>query len=135
MIQAYSSNLDVAARVAIPFNNAIIEKGCTAVLSAPATIQLNARGLYMVSVDAYGEPGAAGDVSIQLYRNGVALPQAISSATGATGDLTALSFQTLVQVSQNNTNCCCSSPTTLQVINGDIALTDAHCNIVVTKVC
>lgn len=136
MIQAYSSNIDIAANEAVVFNNVSIKKGCTAVLSGPSTISLNQRGLYMVEVDGYGNAGAAGDVSFQLYRDGAAVPQAISIGTAAAADDTIpLSFTTLVQVTANNSNCCYSSPTTIQVLNGDVALTAAHCNIVVTKVC
>ena len=39
MTEAYTLNVDVAENSAIPFNNVTIQKGCTSVLSAPATIQ------------------------------------------------------------------------------------------------
>lgn len=73
-------------------------------------------------------------VSVQLYKNGVAQPQAVSSATGAVGDTVALSFDTLVQVAENNTCRCCDSPTLVQVLNvGGDATFDI--NVVVTKLC
>lgn len=124
MLEAYSTNVTVTENSAIPFNNMTIEKGCTAKLQSPSTIELNKCGVYMVAVDA----SATATNTIQLYKDGVAQPQAQS--TGAS-----MSFVTLVQVDRNNCNCnCCSSPVTVQVIVESAGtLTDA--NVCVTKVC
>ena len=124
MIQAYSLNVTVPADSSVPFNNVTLQKGCTAVLSGDSTIQLNKCGIYMVEVNA----SSAAAVTLQLYRNGVALPQAQSTGTSP-------SFTCLVQVSENNTCCPCSSPTTIQVKNaGTASATLTDVNIVVTKV-
>ena len=123
MLQAYSTDIDVAAESAIPFNNLSLQKGCTAKLSSPATIQLNKCGVYMVAVDG----SAAASVNIELYKDGVAQPQAQSEGLNP-------SFVTLVQVDHNNSNCCCDSPVNLQVI-ADTAATFSNVNITVTKVC
>jgi len=123
MLEAYSLNVEVGANAAIPFNNVTIEKGCSATLSAPATIELNKCGVYMVSFD-----GVTGTSStVQLYKDEVAQPQAQSTGT-------TVSFVTLVQVPTNNTPCCCTSPVTLRVIN-TTAGTFTNANIVVTKIC
>lgn len=135
MLQAYSSDLDIAANAAFPFNNVTLDKGCGETLSAPASIQLNQRGVYLVEVDGFATPAAETLVSAQLYVNGVAQPQAISSFTGVAATADTFGFKTFVQVAENNCPCnCVSSPTVLQVINGITALTDAHINIVVTKI-
>ncbi len=135
MLQVYSSNLDVAANAAFPFNNVTVDKGCAERLSAPATIQLNQRGVYLVEVDGYATGAAAGDNIIQLYVNGVAQPQAISSFTTAAATIDSFGFKTFVQVTTNNCECnCVTSPTILQVLNGEQALTEAHINVVVTKI-
>lgn len=122
MLQAYSLNVTAAANSAIPFNNVTIEKGTTAILSAPGTINLNKAGVYMVSADASSATAA----TIQLSRDGVLQPQATSP-----------SFTTLVQVSRNNCNCnCITSPVVIRLVNPTAAaetFTDA--NIVVTKIC
>lgn len=124
MLEAYSLNIAVEANAAVPFNNIVLEKGCTAELSAPATIQLNKCGVYMVSVDAV----ASAATTLQLYKDGVALPQAQSTGTG-------VSFVTLVQVDRNNSECnCCSSPVNLKLIS-DTAVTLTNANICVTKIC
>ena len=123
MLEAYSSNVAVVADAAIPFNNVTIEKGCTAKLSAPATIQLNKCGVYMVAFDGV----ASASATAQLYKDGVAQPQAQSTGTN-------LGFTTLVQVPKNNSECnACSSPVNLMVIS-DTAAT-FHANICVTKIC
>jgi len=136
MLQVYSSNLAVAANTVFPFNNVVLDKGCAEVLSAPATIQLNQRGIYLVEMDGYATPDAATEVAVQLMVNGVAQPQAISSFVPATvTDTRTFGFKTFVRVLENNCNCnCLTSPTTLQFMNGDTALTDAHINVVVTKI-
>lgn len=135
MLQAYSSSLSVAANAAFPFNNVTVDKGCAENLSAPASIQLNQRGVYLVEVDGFATGGAGTDSYAQLYVNGVAQPQAISSFATATGTISNFGFKSFIQVAENNCNCnCASSPTVLQVLNGDVALTDAHINVVVTKI-
>ena len=135
MLQAYSSNLTVAANTAFPFNNVTIDKGCGETLSAPASIQLNQRGVYLVEVDGFATGTAAGNNTVQLYVNGVAYPQAVSSFTTAAATISNYGFKTFVQVVNNNCNCnCVSSPTVLQVLNGEQPLTDAHINVVVTKI-
>lgn len=125
MLEAYSLNVTVPQDTAIPFNNTSIEKGCTVKLNGVSTIELNKCGVYMVSVDASSATAA----TIQLFKDGVALPQAQSTGTSP-------SFVTLVPVSENNTKCCCSQPTNIQVRNtGSASATFTDANIVVTKVC
>lgn len=122
MLEAYSLNVEVAADTAIPFQNVSLKKGCTAELSGTNTIALNKCGVYMVSVDASAEAST----TIQLYKDGVAIPQAQS--TGLTP-----SFVTLVQVPENNSCCPCASGVSLKVVN-TTAATFTNANIVVTKV-
>ena len=134
MLQAYSTNITVAANSTCPFNNVTIDKGCADNFAGAGTIQLNKCGVYLVECDGYCEPSAAGDVVIQLYKNGLAQPQAISSFTGTTGNVETFGFKTLVQCDSNNTCCCCTSPTVLQIMTGDIGIQNAHINICVTKI-
>lgn len=123
MLEAYSLNVAVEVDSYVPFNSTSIIKGCTATKPSADTINLNKCGVYMVSVDASAEAST----TLQLYKDGVAQPQAQS--TGLTP-----SFVTLVQVDKNNSCCACSSPTTIQIQNSTATtLTDA--NITVTKIC
>ena len=123
MLEAYSLSVAVGASAAIPFNNVTIEKGCTAKLTAPATIELNKSGVYMVAFDAVSPTST----TVQLIKDGVAQPQAQTNGSS-------LSFTTLVQVPTNNTNCCCTSPVTLRLLN-TVSTTFTNANVCVTKVC
>ena len=123
MLEAYSLNVAVEADYYVPFNSTSIIKGCTATKPSADTIDLNKCGVYMVSVDASAEAST----TLQLYKDGVAQPQAQS--TGLTP-----SFTTLVQVDKNNSCCACSSPTTIQIHNST-ATTLTNANITVTKIC
>lgn len=136
MLQAYSNNIDVAAGAAFPLNSVVVDKGCGETLSGPATIQLNKRGIYLVEVDGFATPDAATMVSAQLYVNGIPQPQAISSFMGTAVTATDnFGFKTFVRVAENNCNCnCFSSPTNIQVINGETAISDVHINVVVTQI-
>ena len=124
MLEAYSLNQTVGTLEAVPFTNVSLKKGCTAVLSGTSTIQLNKCGVYMVEFNA----SATASTTLELYKDGVAQPQAQSTDTS-------IAFTTLVQVTENNSCCPCSSPTTIQIINiddADATLTNA--NIVITKI-
>ena len=122
MLEAYSLNVTAAANSNVPFNSTSLTKGCTVTKPSPDTINLNKCGVYMVSVDC----SAAASTTIQLYKDGVAQPQAQSTGTSP-------SFITLVQVDHNNDCCACSSPTTIQVKN-TVTTTLTDINITVTKV-
>ena len=136
MLQAYSSNITIGANAPISFNNVVVDKGRAEDLTAPASIELNQRGVYLVKVNGFGTGAAQGDATIQLYVNGVAQPQAQCQFSIASGDISNFSFNTLIQVANNNCNCnCYSKPTVLQVWAGDQELTDGYINIIVTKLC
>ena len=123
MLQAYSIGVDVAANGIVPFNNVVIDKGCAENLTGVGTIELEKAGMYLVLVDG----AASVSTTIQLIRNGVALPQA--QATG-----TSLAFSAFIQVPNNNCNCTCrASPVTLQLKNTTEA-TFPNVNIVIRKV-
>lgn len=136
MLELYSLNIEVDENGSIPFNNADLVKGVTAVQTAPATIQLNKSGVYMVQVDASITPAAAGDVSIQLAKNGFLQTGSFSIATGTADDTTTLGFSSLVQVRENYNPCSCtSSPTTIQLINTGQAGTFPIVRMIITKIC
>ena len=124
MLQAYSLNVEAGAGAAFPLTNVVVQKGQSVILSG-ATIQFNKCGVYMLECNG----SAAAAVTIQAMKDGVLLPYA--QGTG-----TAPSFLTLIQVTENNTNCPCTSPTTVQIMNsGDAAATLTDLNVVVTKIC
>lgn len=136
MLELYSLNVEVDENGSIPFNNIDLAKGCTAVLSAPGTVQFNKSGVYMVNVSASITPAAAGDVSIQLAKGGVLELGSFSTATAAADDTIPLGFTSLVQVPRSNNPCnCTSNPTTVQLINTGQAGTFPIVRMVITKIC
>lgn len=123
MLEAYSMNVEVDTDTAIPFNGISLNKGYNEILSSPTTIELNTKGVYLISVDG----SLATETSIQLFKDGVAQEQAQSTGTNP-------GFVTLVQVGRNNCGCCCTSPITIQVKNiGSASATFTDINVVVTK--
>lgn len=139
MIEVFSNGVSVASGVAIPLENVSILKGKTVINSGTRTIQFNKGGIYKVDVNATGVSTTAttGEITIQLMQNGVLSPAAISSETVANATAShALSFSTLVQVPNDNCNCCCKSmPTIITIMNQGVATTFSNINVVVTKVC
>lgn len=122
MIQAYSQNISVNAMQAIPFNSVSLKKGCTAEQTGSTTFALNKCGVYEVTCGV----SAAASETIQLYKDGVAVQEAIRTGTSP-------NFTTLVQVSHDNSPCCaCDSPVTIQVMSVTAA-TLADASIVITK--
>ena len=135
MLQCYSLKQAFTDGAAIPFESVAIQKGQTAVLSAPATIALNKKGIYEVLVDGVvAVATTAESATIQLTKNGIPLDQAQSTVETAVSAPSPFSFSTLVQVTEDNTCCCITSPTTLQVVySGDDST--GSVNVVVTKIC
>ena len=137
MIEAYSNNISVAAAQAITFNSLSLSKGCSVKQQNSSTFIFNKCGVYEVSFDAVANgSGGTGNVIVQLWKDGVSQPQALTSTTLATAtDVEPISFKTLVQVpSNNNNNACCVSPTTIQFENTGVATLFNHANVVITKV-
>lgn len=55
---------------------------------------INCKGTYHLCADVTAEPTGAGDLTVQLYRNGVPLPCAICTETVAAGDTYTLHTET-----------------------------------------
>lgn len=138
MIQAYSNNITVGTAQAIPFSAVSLVKGCSVEQQNLTTFIFNKRGIYLVSVDATANTsGTSGNIVLQLSKNGIARPEAFTSAAStAVADVESLSFEILVQVEDDNALCCCSKePTTIQIQNAGVAAQFGHINIVITKLC
>lgn len=136
MIQVYSDGVAVAAGGTYPLNTAVFNKGNTASQNAVGSVGINTRGVYNVHVDGFATLAAAGVYSIQLTRNGIPLPQAISSMNVAAGEIGSGSFETVIVVEEGNCPCdWTSAATSIGVINPSEAdVTDAHINVLVSKV-
>ena len=127
MIQAINTTATaLTAGQLVPITQKI-RKGCTATLNSN-TISLNSKGTYMVAVNADYTTTAAGDTTLQLLNNGVAIPDAKSTATGTAGGTVTQSFTTLIQV------LCPALPVNL-TLTESAAGTLVNASVVVTKVC
>ena len=138
MIQVYSNGVSVAAGGTYPLNNVTFYKGNTAVQSAAGSVALNKRGVYIVQVDGFATLATAGIYSIQLTRNGVPVPQAISTTNVAAGEIGSGSFTSLITVAENDCPCnWTTSAVTLGIVNPETAedITEGHINMIITKLC
>ena len=98
MVQYYSTGVDVAAGGFFPLNNAAYTKGQTTTHGAPATLELNQRGVYMVSADSFAttvvsgtqpDYGAANSIRVGFFETGH-----IASNGYNVSDITGLTCQT-----------------------------------------
>jgi len=135
MIQAYSDGVTVAANGTYPLNNVVFLKGNTAVAAGAGGIALTKRGIYNVHVNGFATLADAGDYSIQLTRNGVPMPQAISTTALTAAGSANGAFETLVVVEESDCPCnWTSAAVTIGVINpSTVEATNAYINVVVSK--
>ena len=135
MISSYNSTPQaVAADGLITFTTDRVLTGCTATRNG-STFQLNKPGYYYVTFNAVAAATeAAGELVIDLYDNGVAVPGAkAASTTTVVGNNDNYAFATIIRVPPS----CCAIDNTanLTLINTGIAATFANVNISITKIC
>lgn len=127
MLQAINTtSTALTANQLIPLSQKL-RKGCTATLEAN-NISLNSKGVYMVTVNVDFIATAAEVAVLQLFNNGVAIPDAKSSVTATAGGTVTQSFTTLIQVT-------CPAVQTNLTLTESIAGTLTNVSIVVTKLC
>lgn len=95
-IYAANTNATVAANGNIPFGSVIRRFGCNCQLEGGA-ITCCGRGYYEIDCSITMTPVGAGAVGVQLYADGVAVPGATASVTGAAATTENLSFKALVR--------------------------------------
>lgn len=136
MLEVYSTNTTAAAGAPIALSNVSLLKGTSTQLQGVSSIQINKCGVYEVSVSATATADTAGAIIIQLRKDGVLQPQALTSTTAA--DITSqhtLGFTTLVQVTHDNySNCICSTPTIIDFVNTGVETTYNHINVTVVRI-
>ena len=91
----------------IIYDNAYINNGQSIQYTVgSSTANIVKSGLYLVMFSADAIASVAGDISFQLFRNGVAVPAALATVTAAnTTDTNNLTLHTLISVDDS---CCCS---------------------------
>lgn len=110
--------------------NSILDGCSISHVAGSNTVSLLKRGLYQVSVNADIEPTAAGDIAVQLVRNGVAIPGSIATVTGAAATTYNVAFTALVKVLPS---CCVIDNTANLQVQVTAAGTVTNAHIVVVK--
>lgn len=87
----------------VPFGSVVRRCGCDCQLDGDS-ITLRGTGYYDVDISLSTVPSAEGDISIQLYKDGIAVQGATATVTAAAGgDAVNLHVNCVVR------NCCCNS--------------------------
>lgn len=136
MLEIYSKNQTIAASTGIiPFTSTSLKKGCTSELFGTDTVHLNKCGVYEIIFEGEYVAGTAGNINIQMTKNGTVQQQSIRTVIGAsTTESKSVSICTLVQVKDNNTCRCCDSPTVIQFVNTGVGIV-GDSNLTITKLC
>lgn len=98
----------------------VVDSGCSLKLNS-ANVQILKSGLYHISADVTYTPDAAGEAIVQLYKDGVALPCAISTETVAAATIYTTHVETDLLVSV-----CCVNQPSISVRIGGVAGTVDH---------
>lgn len=135
MINSYTNiSQAVAADSTINFDTTRILTGCTVIhADGTPTFTLTKPGYYFVTFNGVVTGTTAGTVTAELLNGAVAVPGAISSASVAVGDITTLSFATIVRVLPSCPSI--DNTTKLTVLNSGVDTTYDNVNINITKLC
>lgn len=101
MLRAYSKNIDVAANTAIPFNVDKFDIGNNiGHTSGSSSITIRNAGFYEVNLDiafTTAEAPTTQPVTIQLYADGVAIPDAVIMTNVTATEVVNCSFNTIIR--------------------------------------
>ena len=118
----------VAVNGIIPLGTIVRRYGCNCNLNGNG-ISINGSGYYDADVSVTAAPTAAGTVTVQLLKDGVAIPGATASATVATaGDSVTLAFPASVRLG------CCSTGSVLTLLLTGVASTVNNAAVRVEKI-
>ena len=135
MISSYNiTTQTVATNDLLTFTTDRILTGCTATRNG-STFQLNKPGYYYVTFNAVAAATeAVGELVIELWNNGVAVPGAEAASTTVTaGDNDNYAFTTIIRVPPS----CCAvdNAAKLTLVNTGVPATFENVNINITKLC
>ena len=98
----------------------VVESGTSLSLN-PSSISVNGSGLYHFSSDITFTPTADGAFVVQMYKDGVALPCAVSSETVTSGVTVTTHIETDLVLSS-----CCAVTPSITVVTSGVAGTVTH---------
>lgn len=132
MIESYTNTSQtIAPEGLLSFATNDVLTGCTVLHSAGSTsFTLKRPGFYYVSFTGTG--AITGAITVNLLKNGVALPGATATQTSASAtDIRTVNFSKIVQVPPS---CCAiNNTTTLTFQNAGLDTTYSNVNVVITK--
>lgn len=135
MISSYNTTTQaVLTDGVVNFTTDRILTGCTATRDGQ-TFQLSKPGYYYVTFNAVAAAtSAVGELTVQLYDNGVPVQGALASKTVTTAaENDTYSFSTIIRVLPS---CCAVSNTgNLTIVNTGVGATYSNVNINITKLC
>ena len=135
MLSSYNTTSQaIVSNGLLDFTTDRILTGCTATRDGQ-TFQLNKPGYYYVTFNAVAAATTTlGELTVELYNNGVAVPGAEASyITTAAGDNANYAFSTIIRVPPS---CCAvNNAARLTVVNTGVDATYSNVNINITKLC
>ena len=135
MINTYNTTTqNVAANGTVTFTTDRILTGCTVTRNGN-TFQLNKPGYYYVTFNAVAAATeTVGDLTVELYNNGVAVPGATATVTTtAAGNNDNYAFTTIIRVLPSCPMI--DNTVNLTVVNTGVDATYTVANINITKLC
>lgn len=135
MINTYNTTTqNVVANGTITFTTDRILTGCTVTRNGN-TFQLNKPGYYYVTFNAVAAATeTVGDLTVELYNNGVAVPGAIATVTTTTaGNNDNYAFTTIIRVLPSCPMV--NNAANLTIVNTGVDATYTVANINITKLC
>ena len=106
-----TQSVTVTTGTSINFGSIIRKYGCNVNLSGGNAV-IRGCGYYAIDTNVNFTSGVAGTITVQLYKDGIAIPGAVSTISGVAADVEALTIPTLIRIP-----CDCESTITA-VISG-----------------
>lgn len=105
MLRTYSTSITATAGTPIVFNtNKILTNSSVTHSAGTGNINVNEPGYYKVDLDISATIGTTGLASIQLYADGVAIPDAIITNTYTATEYLDSSFSTIIKAAPGTVN-------------------------------
>lgn len=124
---ANTSAQSVAVGGTVPLGTTIRRFGCN-LMQAGDGITMTGSGYYKVSASATVEGSAAGTITLSVYKDGVAVPGATASVTGAADTIYDIALNSLIRLQ------CCNASSTLTIVLTGTAASVNNMALVVEKV-
>lgn len=105
MLRTYSTNITATSGNAINFNaNKILTRNDISHTAGSSNIIVNNPGYYFITLNISSTITTTGEVSIQLYADGVAIPDAIITTNITAGEYSNNTFETIIKASPGLSN-------------------------------